>query len=228
VRLIHPHSLAATLDAVEEAFFLGRPLTAAQRQQVARWIAGCQGLPGSYAGMFAPGSRDWDGIAVFTGETIATRAGVSHILGEEACRALIRLRSAQVSVRNGLALATQGILRRLQPSGVSARSLSGMYCCGTCSVALWRHLIVGGLSEPRRRLVVGMKELKVHRDGCGRWRRFPFWYTLLALSEIDLPGARAEMRYAAPHCERYLRHTRRDGKFSQRRRLVAERILGKC
>jgi len=73
VRLIHPNSLAATLDAVEEAFFLGRPLAAAQRQQVARWIAGLQGLPGSYAGMFAPGSRDWDGVAVFTGETIATR-----------------------------------------------------------------------------------------------------------------------------------------------------------
>lgn len=228
MKLIHPHSLAATLDAVEEAFFLGRPLAVAQRQQVARWIAGRQGLPGSYAGMFAPGSQDWDGIAVFTGEMIATRAGVSHILGEEACRALIRLGTTQASVRNRLALATQGMLNRLQPSGVSSRSIRGMYCCGICSVAMWRHLMVGGLSESQRRLVAGMKELKVHRDGCGRWRRFPFWYTLLALSEINLPGARTEMRYAAPHCERYLRRACHNGKYTQRRRFVAERIMGKC
>jgi hypothetical protein len=220
--------LAATSDAVEEAFFLGRPLAAAQRQQVARWIAARQGLPGSYAGMFAPGSRDWNGITVFTGEAIATRAGVSHILGEEACRVLIRLGSTQASARNGLALATQGMLNRLQPSGDSSRSLCGMYCCGICSVAMWRHLMVGGLSESERRLVAGMKELKAHRDGRGRWRRFPFWYTLLALSELDLPGARTEMRYAAPDCERYLRRARRNGRYTQRRRLVAERILGKC
>lgn len=228
MRLVHPHSLAATLDAVEEAFFFGRPLTAAQRQQAARWIAGRQGLPGSYAGMFAPVSRDWNGIAVFTGETIATRAGTSHILGEEACRALIRLGSAQASARNSLALATQGMLNRLQPPDVSSKSVRGMYCCGICSVALWRHLMVGGLSKSERRLVAGMKELKAHRDGRGRWRRFPFWYTLLALSELDLPGARAEMRYAAPDCERYLRHAPRNGKYTRRRRLVAEQILGKC
>jgi len=228
VRLIHPHSLADTLDAVEEAFFLGHPLAAGQRQQVARWIAGRQGLPGSYAGMFAPGSRDWDGVAVFTGETTATHAGVSHILGEESCRALIRLGNTGASVRKRLALATQGMLHRLQPSGVSSRSVRGMYCCGICSVAMWRHLTVGGLSESQRRLTAGMKELKAHRDGRGRWRRFPFWYTLLALSEIDLPGARTEMRYAAPHCERYLRRVRCNGKYTQRRGLVAERILEKC
>ena len=228
MRLIHPNSLAATLDAVEDAFFFGRPLTAAHRGQVALWIAGRQGLPGSYAEMFAPGRRDWNGIAVFTGETIATRAGTSHILGEEACRALIQLNSIQAAVRNRLALAMQGMMHRLQPSGVRAKSVGGMYCCGICSVAMWRHLIVGGLSQSQRRLVAGMKALKVHHDGNGRWRRFPFWYTLLALTEINLSGARMEMRYAAPQCERYLRHSRSNGKYTQRRRLVAERILEKC
>ena len=31
-----------------------------------------------------------------------------------------------------------------------------------------------------------MKMLKAHCDGKARWGRFPFYYTLLALSEIDL------------------------------------------
>ncbi|HVM62736.1 MAG TPA: hypothetical protein VMV72_17875 [Verrucomicrobiae bacterium] len=225
---IHPRSLADTLDAVEERFFRGQAMTAAERGAVARWIADRQGLTGSYAGMFAPADGDWRGITVFTGETITTRAGISHVLGEEACRALIRLGASRGVARTALDRATRGMLNRLQPRGGRSSSVDGMYCCGVCSVALWRHLAVGGLSQSERRLVAGMKTLRAHRIGGGRWRRFPLWYTLLALSEIDVAGARAEMQYAAPVCERYVRQGGRKGEYSRRRRLVAERILEKC
>jgi hypothetical protein len=226
--LIHPHSLAATLDGVEEAFFAKRPLPAAQRQRVAEWIAGRQGLPGSYAGMFAPAGGDWNGTTVFTGERIVSRAAVSHVLGEEACRTLILLGKRWAGVRQALTLATRGMMSRLRPPNVKPTAIGGMYCCGICSVALWRHLVVGGLSEPERRLAAGMKALKVHRKGGGQWRRFPFWYTLLALGEIRAPGARTEMRYAVPVCEQYLERAPRDGKYTQRRRLVAKQVLEKC
>lgn len=103
-----------------------------------------------------------------------------------------------------------------------------MYCCRTCTPALWRHLAVGGLEDSERRLTAGMKALKSHRDSKGRWKGFPFYYTLLALSEIDLPPVIREMRYAAPACERVLRRSPRDDKFASRRRLLAERILEKC
>jgi hypothetical protein len=44
MRLVQPDSLADTLDAVNAALLAGQPLTAAQREDAARWIAGRQGL----------------------------------------------------------------------------------------------------------------------------------------------------------------------------------------
>jgi len=228
MRLVHRDSLAGTIDAVDEAFFLGRRLSKSAREQAAKWIAGRQGKPGSYADMFAPTETDFKrGARLFSGETIRTRAGTAHILGEEACRALILLDVSLAGVRQALGRASAGMMSRLR----KARELaSGIYCCGRCSVALWRHLAAGGLETvgPERLLTAGMKTLKSHRQGGGRWRRFPFYYTLLALSEIELPSALREMRYAAPTCERFLRRPSRDDPIDRRRRLLAERVLAKC
>ena len=69
--------------------------------------------------------------------------------------------------------------------------------------------------------------MKAHRTSDGHWRRFPFYYTLLALSELDLKPAADEMCYAAPVLERYVRRTIGDSEFPERRRIIAERILAK-
>jgi len=226
MKIISPNSLSETLDALNEAFFHGRPVPKSERQRAAKWIASRQGKPGSYADMFAPTEKDFKaGIMLFTGDRLRTRAGTAHILGEEACRALILLNVSVPSVRDALRRATVGMMDRLGPvSGPRA----GKYCCGTCTCAYWRHLAVGGLEHRDRRLAAGMKILKSHRDGTGRWKVFPFYYTLLALSEIDLPSAVGEMRYAAPSCERIAKRPARDDRIAHRRRLLAERILAKC
>jgi hypothetical protein len=83
------------------------------------------------------------------------------------------------------------------------------------------------LSRKRERLAGGLKFLKEHRDGKGGWHRFPFHYTLLALSELSGNGASREIEYAAPVLERMLKRRSRGGKFDTRRRAVAERILGR-
>jgi hypothetical protein len=235
VELINRQSLAETLDAIDEALFFGRPLPKPQRAEAARWIASRQGLPGSYCGMFAPTARDFrKGIRLFTGERFATRAGSAHVLGEEACRALILLGAPGKEVRRALAAAGAGIAARLagseQREASAGRPFLGKYCCGKCSVALWRHLAAGGLKavRPRSWLAAGVKGLKASRDGRGRWKGYPFHYTLLALSEMPLPAAAAEMRYAAPALERALRRAARDGKYARRRRALAERILARC
>jgi hypothetical protein len=73
-----------------------------------------------------------------------------------------------------------------------------------------------------------MKVLKAHRTSDDHWRRFLFYYTLLALSETDLKPAVDEMRYAAPVLERYVRRTIGDSKFPERRCVISERVLAKC
>lgn len=226
--LLHTSSLAATIDAVNEATFFGKMPPKPERREAARWIASRQGLPGSYAGMFAPTEKDRAaGLRLFTGERIDTDAGVGHILGEEACRALLVLDVDDPMVREALSRAGQGILGRMNKAyGVNHGG--GTYCCGKCSVSLWRHLAAGGLDHRERRLTNGLASLKGRRDGQGRWRVFPFHYTLLALSEIDLPAARAEMQYAAPVCERLVNRKPSADKFARRRRTLAERVLEMC
>ena len=86
--LINTASLSKTVDAVNAASFNGRTLSVSERTEVARWIAGRQGLPGAYADTFAgfPAERS-NGIVLFTGERI-TSASARHILGEESSRVL--------------------------------------------------------------------------------------------------------------------------------------------
>ena len=225
MKLVYSDSLGSTLDALDEAFFTGLTLTAAQREKAARWIAARQGLPHAYAGMPAPTEHDFEtGMAVFTGERVRSGAGTAHILGEEACRVLILLRVREPEVREALKRATDGMLARLADSKRRGYP-SGTYCCGICSCAFWRHLAAGGLSRNEERLAAGVKALKAHRLESGRWRRFPFFYTLLALTEIDPALTRPEMTFAAPVCERYIRAFRLNTPHAKRRQRLAELVL---
>jgi hypothetical protein len=178
--------------------------------------------------MFAPTDEDLhNGVRVYTGEIVRSGAAIGHTLGEEACRALILLGVEDSTIREALQRATGGMLRRLRQTEDSNK-VHGMYCCGVCSVAYWRSVMVGGLDRNEERLAAGMVALGAHRTGDGHWRRFPFYYTLLALSEINLKPALDEMRYAAPLLERYVKKRVSDSRFSERRRIIAERILAKC
>jgi hypothetical protein len=228
MKIVYANSLAKTLDNLNEAFFFNTALSKSQKEEAAKWLVSRQGKVGSYASMFAPTAEDFSkGAKLFTGEVIRSGAATSHILGEEACRALILLGIKTPEKKDALKRATNGMLKRLYYDNTK-RKLRGMYCCGICSVSYWRHLTVGGLDHSEKRLVLGMKDLRSHRDGKGTWRRFPFYYTLLALNEINLKSAIDEMRYTAPVLERYIKRTPSTNKISQRRYTLAERILAKC
>ena len=160
---------------------------------------GCPGLPRYFAGFPSERSR---GIVLFTGERI-TSASARHILGEEASRALRQLRVRDPNVTRALDSADSGLMRCLERAAEDPRNSNpGLFCCGKCSVGLWRNLLAGGLDRREERLRRGASHLRSMRDGEHQWRRFPFWYTVLALSEIDSAEARAELKYAAPALER--------------------------
>jgi hypothetical protein len=218
-------SLALVLDEVNDANLFGTPLPAKRRREIAIWLAGRQGLPGSYADMFAPTPDDYANSFLFTGEPIASRAATEHILGEEAMRALVLLDIHTPAVAAALSRARDGMETRL--AAVPTQPV-GKYCCGTCSCAYWRNLTAGGLTCAEERLSQGMKELRRRRLDTGKWRIFPFFYTILALSEIDLPAAREELRYAAPVLEGYLRRCATIETTSRRRHAVAKIALSRC
>lgn len=225
--LVNSDGLAATIDTVNDVFFYNREIQPAERLEVARSIASHQGLPGSYADMFGPMTRP---LYVFTGEAITSGAACSHILGEECCRALLKLDVSDETVRQALSRATAGIAVRV--SDAEERYWQGgpaqAYCCGKCSCAFWRHLAVGGIGRSEERLQAGMTRLNALRSGDGQWRSFPWWYTLLVLSELDLPVSLAELRYAAPLIERKYKRISGAEPFASRRRALAERVLARA
>jgi hypothetical protein len=226
VKLINQSSLALTIDSVNEALFYNQSLSKSEKAQVAKWIASRQGMNGSYANMFAPTAKDFqNGTTLFTGEKITTRAGLSHILGQESCRALLLLNITSANIKSALERAAAGFMERMK---LYIEANKGMYCCATCSCALWRHLSAGGLENGERILTNGLKTLKSFRDGKGRWKKFPFYYTLLVLNEMKLPAARKEIQYAAPACERLLKRKTKKDKINKRRHILAKRILEKC
>ncbi len=224
--LINRASLSQTVDAISAAHFDGRTLAAAERGQAARWIAARQGLPGAYGGTFAgfPTERS-RGIVLFTGERIAS-ASARHILGEEASRALRQLRVRDPNVSRALERADSGLMRCLERAAADPRhSNPGLFCCGKCSVGLWRNVIAGGLDRHDERLRRGASHLRTMRDGAHQWRRFPFWYTVLALSEMDNADARTELTYAAPALERAARRAVPSAVYGRRRHELAVRTL---
>ena len=232
--LIHPDSLGDTLDSINLALFDGCALSTDERNGAALWLTDRQGLPGAYAGMFAPTEYDYAfGTQTFTGEAVRSAAATGHILGEEACGALYRLGVATPQTQAALKRARQGIFKRIEQSEAQGQ-WSGVYCCGTCTVALWRHLSASDEEEDHRRIENGLAELRHNRDGEGRWRRFPFYYTLYALADIDHPAVQGEIHYAMRVIERAQRRLQKQAQQKQaaseqdrRRRMVLERILEK-
>jgi hypothetical protein len=176
--------------------------------------------------MFAPTVLDFRrGIRVFTGEPVRSGAATAHILGEECCRLLLKLKVKDRLVSAALARAEAEMLERLSSWDRLHAERTGFHCCGICTASFWRHLAAGGLDSPGPRLRNGMRVLASLRTGSGRWKRFPFFYTLLALTEIDIPTARSELRWAAPAVERSLKALRGTGRYAQRRRAVLKRAL---
>lgn len=183
-------------------------------------------MPGAYGHTFAGFDDERKrGIVVFTGERI-TSASARHILGEESCRVLRQLRARDANVKAAFERATEGLMACLARAARDPRNDNpGLISCGKCSVGLWRHLLAGGLDRQEERLQRGVRHLQTRRDGSGQWRAFPFWYTALALSEVALPAAKKELRYAAAMLERTASRAPAKTIYAKRRHELAQRTL---
>ena len=226
--LINKTSLSKTVDALNALHFENSAAGAAECRDAALWIAARQGLPGAYAGTFAgfPAERA-KGIVLFTGERIAS-ASARHILGEEASRALRQLRVRDPKVIRAIEAADEGLRRCLARAAEDPRHTNpGLFCCGKCSVGLWRNLLAGGLDRQEERLRRGAAHLRSMRDGAHQWRRFPFWYTVLALTEMNSPEARAELKYSAPELARVASRHISTSPYARRRYELATRALSR-
>ena len=132
-------------------------------------------------------------------------------------------------MRDALARADHGLRQCLLRVADDPRhSNPGFYCCGKCSVGMWRNLLSGGLDRQEERLQRGVDDLRSKRDGEGEWHKFPFWYAVLALTEMNNPAARQELQYAAPLLERTAARPTTSTQYAQRRHTLATRALARA
>ena len=193
--VLNKTSLAKTLDAINEAFFLGQSPSKADRQSASAWLASRQGQPGSYWGMFAPTTADFNSMKLFTGEALSSRASIAHILGQETCRAMILLNDPRKTVQESLSAARDAM---------AERCLSGDPRTG---YVLLRQMFCGNVASPAG--------IRPARYGTQIGSRFEFTENIpgrnwpMANLSFLLHAAGVERNRPSPSCARNpLRRTR--------------------
>lgn len=225
MKLINKNSLASTLDNYFDAVYKEKIIPAAEKNKLAMWIASRQGEKNTYANMPAPTAYDYkNGFRLFTGEKIDMKASIGHILGEESMRALYMLNVKNKTVQSAIIKSRLGLNKAIKFNTEKMNYPAGWYCCGKCSAAYWRNISAEGIEKNRRILKAGMKVLNKMRDGKGKWRRFPFYYTVLSLTGINLPEAKKEIEYARNGLMRMAK-IKPKNKYDERKRAIAKNAL---
>ncbi len=222
--LLNRSSLYKTVDNVNEALFYNKPISKKEANEIISWISGRLDTKHSYNHSF--GLTDYDlnhPVYTFTGERLLC-ASMRHIMAEESSRVMIKL-SEITGTKSPALEKTTDIFSKMLDNYRSYGKPEGTFCCGACTIGLWRHLNAGGLKKHQRSLPDGILALHGSRDESGKWGRYPFYYTLLALSEINDDSAIKEINYAMPACERAFKRLHKKGKFAKRRYDLLMRIM---
>jgi hypothetical protein len=200
-----------------------------EKIEIADFIVNQHRAPRAYAGTFAPTEMDLrQDLRLFTGERVKSGAGKCHMIGEEASRILRKLEVTSSNIETTLQEADQGLQNRINDHMTKQGGTFGAYCCKTCSCALWLNLASGGLNNNINMLKAGLSFLKNYRDNNDRWARFPYYYTLYVLNEIDPVLAMDEIKYSAKSIEKRLKvKSTAENKYELRRNYICEQLLHK-
>jgi len=219
--LIDETSLSGTIDAVSARLTCGAELSVAEREDLVAWLLGRQIRSGHGRGLLAPFPGELEaGVRLFTGERLRTRIATRNVLTLESARILSALAGEVPEVRNALAR-TSAAMR--QACFAVSHCVIGE--CAHSSIAYMRDAASERSGCRRKWIEDHSHVIREHRDGAGRWKRFPFYYTLLALLEVGTPAANAELAYAHPACRRVFERASNDG-YAARRKDVLRRALG--
>ncbi len=218
--LIDEASLSGTIDAVSARLAYGEPISATERGDLVAWLLDRQIRSGRGCGMFAPfPGESKSGVRLFTGERLRTRVAVRNVLTLESARVLSALTGEAPEIRSALAR-TSGAMRR----ACFAVSHCVIGECAHSSIAYMRDAASERSGSRRKWIEDHLHVIREHREGTGRWKRFPFYYTLLALLEVGTPAANAELEYARPACRRVFERAS-NGEHTARRKDVLRRAL---
>jgi len=182
------------VDAISEAdgaLSFGEP--AFDAEGLVAWLLDRQIPSGRSAGLFRPSPEDLADRRLPTGERLKTQLATTYIFSEEAARLLHVLRPSDPSVAD----VVQRAAARLAETCFAVQHCTTGECAASF-IGYVRFLSGTGGAVALPDITWRLKTLSEHRDGAGRWKRFPTHYTLLVLSKIPLAAAAEELEYARP------------------------------
>lgn len=218
--LIDEASLSRTIEAISARLAGGDLLSAAEREDVVAWLLGRRTRAERGGEMFAPVPGEFEaGVRLITGERLRTRVAARNVLTLESTRLLSVLAGKRADVGN--ALARTSLAMRHACFAVSHCVIGE---CAHSSIAYLRAAAADRTGDHRKWIEDHLDVIRDHRDGNGRWKRFPFHYTLLGLLEVGTPSANAELEYTRPACQRVIGRAS-NSDYATRRRRIVERVL---
>jgi hypothetical protein len=220
--IINPTNLSATLDAASEAFFHQMTLPPNLREDIAKMIISRQCQSGVNSGFFIPfAAESEEKVKLYSGEVLNTALARTNILLIEAARILKLLELDNHAVTQSIHLADQ----RMEKMCYSNFCSKGE--CRALTIAYFRYLLLDRAGNSASKINTYLTHLSSQRDGKGKWGGFPFFFTVLALSESDDPQLLQELQYALPICKKQQAQNWPADKISIRRQEIIGRVLAR-
>lgn len=209
--------LVDALSDAEGALWFGE--RAVDRAALLEWLLGRQIRSGRNAGLFEPSAADYETRRLVTGERMKTKLATIHVMSQEAARTLHLVAAGEPT-------AAEAVRRAAERLGATCYGGATHCTIGECATSFagylrFLHAVDGDAAMPE--VAWRIQTLSAHRDGRGRWTRFPFRYTSLVLLEIDSAEARDELAYARAALGR--RVPSLGEPFASRGRMIEARVL---
>lgn len=212
-------SLYAAVTQSARFLFEGGSYAPAQRASLAGWILARQNRQNGF--IFHPTQEEQQvGICLLSGEKPKTKLLANNALELETLRLLALLQPGAPEARRTFETAN----RRL------ARLCFAQVCttgeCAHASIAYLRYLTALDMQQCLPQAQHALDVIRQFRSGTGRWRAFPFFFTLLWLNDLPDGLAAAELEYARPYCETLLeKQLSEDKRIDSMRRRILQAVL---
>ncbi len=189
------YNLYQFVMSLSRAIFIKGLPPSAEQEKLVRFILEHQNPLQGFT--FHPTTGEQEtGLALVTGEPAHTRLLRFHAFELETLRLLALLKPVDPQVQDILLLADERLVKLC---------FSKVCITGECKVASIAHLRYRNTRNPDETLNrMGLSKLRQHRLDSGRWKGFPFFFTLLWLLELPPELSAAELQHTQPAIARAL------------------------
>ncbi|MFW9924668.1 MAG: hypothetical protein ACFFDW_15405 [Candidatus Thorarchaeota archaeon] len=217
--VVIPQNTAIFLDELNEKLFYNKEIPEEEWNKLAEIIVTKLQRKGREKGCLALSAEEYfNGAQLFTGEKMNTKLAIKNILTLNALSILKSKQALSEDTIEAISIIEEWIVN----------SCFSKFCTvGECKHSTLGYLYYLANLTSEEKYDEFLAILKHHRDGTGRWKGFPYFYTLYILLLVNTSEALEELQYSASVIEKNYKFISTDDKYSQRRKELLQRVMSK-